>query len=562
MSDNNYLEIRQRTEELLRQAFLVWQSSDYSEHLEKLADDPVFKMLITAMAYQFNETDSSLEFLKQQVKNDFAEMFIPYNVDRVQPATVVVENETAEGVPEVLMDDRSVFTERTEGLQFIPLLRTRVISASVSRIVRLDGRRWRITMSFPDGVTNLAGFTFAIKGLMFRDFSLYVDDNEIPLIKPWNQYDLPFTDAFAFAVRMYNRTPIFNEMSICLDLLAQQDLFLFSVAETASDLKFAEDTRSLDFVVEFKGIDENFVLDKSKLHLNVNVLVNAKINTVTLSHDKPVARVSEERGQKFMKLLAPSEEQVASNYNVYVRKVQADRFNVNELLKLVDCLLTKFHTDYYAFQLLKQQEGESVLHNVSTLMEKFKTALKGVRADDANGVYLFLRDENERVFKVSSSFDVRYLTTNGALPDGVLRDDMALSPPPGLDIARVRQIAKPVPGMDDKFESADNSLLTAYYITTSDRLVTPADMRLFCQYRLMAVLSLGRESFRDITVVRQPSRESYVGYEVEVRIVLANTPMVRKAVGDRLPRMECLLEKLIEVRSVNIYPTRVSIVLK
>ena len=70
MNDNNYIEIRQRTEELMRQAYLIWQSSDYAEHFERLDDDPVFRMLMTAMAYQFRGIDSDIEFMKQEVVKD------------------------------------------------------------------------------------------------------------------------------------------------------------------------------------------------------------------------------------------------------------------------------------------------------------------------------------------------------------------------------------------------------------------------------------------------------------------------------------------------------------
>lgn len=562
MNDNKYIEIRQRTEELMRQAYLIWQSSDYAEHLEQLDDDPVFRMLMTAMAYQFNDIDSHIEFAKHEVMNDFANMFIPCNVDMVRPTTVVVENQTSEGVAEVLLDDRSVFTEHSSDLQFMPLLKTRVLGANVNRIVRLDGRRWKVSVSFPEGVTNLAGFTFAIKELTFRDFSLTINNREIPLVKPWNQCDLPFSDAFSYVVRLYNKTPIWNVMTICLDHLAQQDLAVFCIADSASEITFPDDTKSLDFVVEFKGIDENFVFDKSKLHLNVNVLVNAKINTVTLTQDKPIAKVPNDNGQKFMNLLYPSDDHIVRSHSVSVRKVQADRFNLGSLIRLLDCLVTKFHSDYYAFQLLKQQDGDAIIHNIEALLLKLKKMAKSVRVDDFNGVYLFVNDDNGRTFKAVPSFDVRYLSTNGALQEGVLSEDAVFSAPVGLDNSSVHLISRPVLGSDNIFENADYELLMPYYVTTSDRLVTPADIKLFCMYRIMAYFSFDKNAFREISVVRQPSQDSSVGYEICVKIVLANTSLVRKAVGDRLPRVECLIEKLIEVRNVNIYPIRVTIEMK
>lgn len=559
MDDNNYIEIRQRTEELMRQAYLIWQSSDYAEHLEQLDEDPVFRMLMTAMAYQFNDIDSHIEFAKHEVMNDFANAFIPCNAEMVRPTTVVVENQTSEGIAEVLLDDSSVFTERSSELQFIPLLKTKVVCAQVGKVVRLDGRRWKISVSFPEGVTNLAGFTFAIKELTFRDFSLTINNKEIPLVKPWNQCDLPFTDAFSYVVRLYNKTPIWNVMSICLEHLALQDLAVFCVADSASMITFPDDTRNLDFVVEFNGIDENFVFEKSKLHLNVNVLVNAKINTVTLTQDKPIAKVPGENGQKFMNLLYPSNDHIVGSHSVSVRKVQADRFNLGSLIRLLNCIVAKFHSDYYAFQLLKQQDGDAIIHNIETLLLKLKQMASSVQMDDLDGVYIFVNDDSGRTFKVVPSLDVRYLSTNGALQEDALGENAVFSTPVGLENSSVHQISKPVLGSDNIFENADYESLTSYYVTTSDRLVTPADIRLFCLYKIRAYFSLDKDAFQEVSVVRQPSNDSFVGYEICVRIVLANTSLVRKAVGDRLPRLECLIEKSIEVRSVNIYPVKVSI---
>ena len=46
----NIFETRQRTEELLQQAVTIWQQSVFSEQLEGLEQDPVFTLLMTALA--------------------------------------------------------------------------------------------------------------------------------------------------------------------------------------------------------------------------------------------------------------------------------------------------------------------------------------------------------------------------------------------------------------------------------------------------------------------------------------------------------------------------------
>ena len=57
-------ETRQRAEELLREAINIWRQSDDDDKLEGLEDDPVLKLMITALAYQTNESISDLEMMK------------------------------------------------------------------------------------------------------------------------------------------------------------------------------------------------------------------------------------------------------------------------------------------------------------------------------------------------------------------------------------------------------------------------------------------------------------------------------------------------------------------
>lgn len=49
-------ETRQRAEELLREAINIWQQSDDNDKLEGLENDPILKLMITALAYQVNES--------------------------------------------------------------------------------------------------------------------------------------------------------------------------------------------------------------------------------------------------------------------------------------------------------------------------------------------------------------------------------------------------------------------------------------------------------------------------------------------------------------------------
>jgi len=562
MDNNTVLEIRQRTADLMRQAMLIWQSGVHSDNLEGLENDPVFQMLMTAMAYQFNEIDSNLESIKQQVMSDFAEILMPYNFDGAIPSSFVMQCQPAEGVADITLTGDSVFMGRGSNIPFIPLLQTRVLNASVDKIVRLDGRRWKVSILFPESVTSLVGFAFTINDLIFRDVVVSLNDMPIHLIKPWDQHDLPLTEPFDFFTRLYNQTPVFNAVSLCMDILARQDVCLLCVGEQASSLSFPEETHCLDFVFEFFGISEDFVLDKSKLHLNTNILVNAQVNTASLSKNSPVARISGVEGQKFLKLLSPPKDQVPNQYRVSVRRVMAERFNLGSLIRLLDCLISKYHSDFYAFQLLRQHEGEAAMNNLLMLMKRLREQAASNSSEVTGGLFLFLSSEDEKVVNIAESFDVRYLTTNGTINESVVADDAKFSTPVGIDMSTFRIIAKPVIGSDGNLKSENKEMMVSYYVSTSDRIVTPADIRIFCMATLANMLSLSSDMFRYVTISHKLSQESSVGYVIEVDICLVNSVVIRKTIGERIPRLECLLENLLRVRSINIYPFKVIIQLK
>ena len=48
-------ETRQRASEILKETIAIWRQSDQSDYLEGIEDDPIFSLLIMALAYRANE---------------------------------------------------------------------------------------------------------------------------------------------------------------------------------------------------------------------------------------------------------------------------------------------------------------------------------------------------------------------------------------------------------------------------------------------------------------------------------------------------------------------------
>ena len=581
-------ETKQRAEELLREAINIWRQSDDNERLEGLESDPVMKLLITALAYQANESASDLEALKTEVLEEFAQLLTPYETGHATPATAVVEAALQDSVTELEMTDQSVFTLNGTNFSFMPLLRTRLLNAKVNSIIRMDGRRFKVTIRFNSPVKDLSGFAFAVDSLDFQDLTvrqggrkseeLRVKSEELqggrmlPLIRPWDYSELPLQNCFGLDTILYNRSQTYEASATCLDLFARQNVRLFVIKSEELRVKSEElrgrltaETDGVDLIFEFTGISDRFVFDKQHFSLNPIVLVNAQMHQTTLSGGTPIVRVAgydkdeDHVNLQFLHAVRPSEEQLYGNSLVEVRRVAADRFNQGRLVRLLNSLIARYHSDFYAFQGLQGFSGDKTMQALQETLMRLMEITKKDQLRQVPGVYLLLR--NRRLIESGKgSLDVSYLTTAGAGVNGSLHADSTFTVPGGLSGAQTRQIANPVMGRDETTEEAALASLSRYYIATNDRIVTPADIKLFCYNELLTRYGIVRDMVKSLTVNRRQQMDRHgCGYEIVVEIVLADNPFVRRSFAEKASRVEILMQKMIEVRSTNIYPVVVTL---
>ena len=545
-------ETRNKADDLLRQALEIWRQSDQSDYLEGIEKDPVFSLLMMALAYQSNELDSELERLKQDVLEDFSRMLVPYEMAHATPATVVVETALMDDIPEMTLGESCQF-RMGEGESFLPLLQTRVLNARVKSVVRMDGRRWKVTLGFRHPVTNLSGFAFAVKGLPFRDLTVTLKGKPLPLVKPWDYSELPFAPYFAPDSLCYNYGQMFNPSNLPMDLFARQNLRLFCIRGHRPQDFLSQEAENLDLVFEFSGISENFVFDREAISLNPAILVNVQLQEASLSAATPMVRLS---GGQFLHLVRPLESQMFGHTELEVRGVAGDRFNQGSLMKLVNSIITKYRSDFYAFQSLKGTVTDNAVHQLEDALSKLQEQGMADALGNLTGVYLM-----PRAASVGKDFslNVKYLTTSGAAVNPSLGQVESLSAPSGF-MPSVKSIAVPVPGTDEIQEKASLDQIMRYYMVTGDRVVTPSDIRVFCLKELMLRYGIGGNLVNDISIHRTLQHDSGgCGYEIVVQISLQGNTFVKRSFTAQVPVAEILLQKMMEVRSTNIYPIRVSI---
>ena len=557
---------RQRAAELLQEAAIIWRQSAHSDQLEGLERDPIFSLLITALAYQANETDSDIERLKQDVLEEYTRLLTPYESGRPIPATAVVEAALQNDVPEAVLTEQSAFILENTKYQFIPLLQQRVINATVTNLVRLDGRRWKVTLKFLYPIKDLTGMTFAILDTRFQDVKVTLNNNLMRMVKPWNYADMPLQPCFATESLLYNKAQLYNASLAGLDLFARQDVALFSIKRFLTDDVIPVETSTIELVFDFKGIPNNFVFDKSHFVLNPVLLVNTKVSTATLSSATPIVRLSgytqgSTEENQLMHLVPPSKEQLFGKTPIEVRRISSDRFNQASLMKLINSLTTKFHSDYYSFLDMKDNEMSEVIRNMQDGLLKLSRAVRQEQLHSTPGVYLFIkRDFLAETQNVS--LDISYVTTYGAAVNNSLTSDSRFIPPVGFNGSAMRLIAEPTGGFDEVNDTEKLQNLARYQLVTNDRIVTPADMKILCYTELMNRYSIVPSMVSDMTVShRQQIDKADCGYAFWVNIRLQDNPFVRRSFCDKIPQAEMFLQKRMEVRSSCIQPIYVNIMM-
>ena len=561
-------ENKQRAEELMQEAIRIWRSSDHPDQLEGIEQDPVFSLLLTALAYQSNELENDLDHMKAEVLEEFSRMLVPYEVGHAIPATAVVQATLQSGLSSMELTQEHIFTLTDTEASFIPLLRTRVLNATIRSIVRMDGRRWKVSLKFDSPITDLSGLCFVVKNRSFKDLKVTVKGHILPIVSPWEFSELPLSPCFDIDTVLYNGTQTYNAAVSCLDLFARQNIRMYCVKSHQPNKILPAETESVDLVFEFSGIKDAFVFDRDNLILNSIILVNAEVHTADLTSNTPIVRVAgfqslgsevDSSSQQFLHMLRPSSDQIFGQFPVEVRKMSADRFNQGRLVVLLNTLISRYYTDFYAFQSLREEASDKVIYSLIETLTRMRDAARANAEERIPGVYLML---NPRAADIRNdvSLSLTYVTTLGSAINGQLSDNSTFQPPAGFNNASVRLIGTPVPGSDEVRDQLEEASLSRYYMITNDRLVTPADMKLFCYMELMTRYGITRQMVKSITVSHRQQQDRWeAGYEILVEIILNENTFIRRGFEEKIPQAETLMQAMISVRSANIYPVQVTI---
>lgn len=554
----------------MQEAMKIWQTSDQDERLEGLANDPVFSVIMTALAYQANDTDNQIEQLKDEVIEEFNRSLSTGSSGHAIPSIITVC--TAPSGPQpVELDENSVFTSNSGSHEFIPIIKSKVFRIKESKVDRIDGRRWRVTLTFPEPITSIDGMTIAFTNQPYHDLKMTMmingEEKPVDIIKPWEASEMPLTEPFGLDTLLYNRTNMVTgggargnlspyNSQIALEMFARHDLNLFYIRKSPMN-KLMD---SVTLIFEFEGVGKNFTFNISTIAINTTILANVKIKTVTLSGAAPMARVSGVgTTEQFLYLLRPDRDQMFASAPLMVRKVNVDRFNRARFTKMLQNIIARYKSDYYAFMSAKSQDTDAYISRIIESLQALQAAL----GDDdtvSSGVYVMLQRMANFEAMAKMSLSARYLVTNGSKASSDMDINTKFTVPGGIDAAETNQILPPDPGVNEIRDEQYENSLRKYTLVTNDRLVTPYDLKVFCYSELQTRYNIVRELIKDINVKHERyDQASYHTYCIKVVINLTPNAFVKRAFDGKIEEVEAYLERMMKVKSTQIYPIKVKI---
>lgn len=529
----------------MRKALSIWRQSDNGESLEGMENDPVFKLMLTVLAHESNDMDAEINKFRQGIYEEFSELMIPYGIGGAMPATAAVTLMPPNGIPEIRLTDSSNFYITGTSYSMIPLLETKALNLRPASLRRIDGRRWAMVLDFSSMVSDLSGWTFAIDGADFSGLRMFVRDREIPLVYPWNYSEMPYCKCFSLDGMLYNHTPVYDPENACMDLFARQNLRLFYV----SGFKLSQPVNRLELILEFEGVNSDFVFKSVNFIPNAVILVNAQCKDVTLDDNNPIFRI--EDNKSLMHLIRPEDDQLFGNTKVNVRKLGGDRFNEASLLKLLRLLINRFNSDYYAFLSYKDRDIDETISKLQALVEKMSRSLEESAENKSTGTYLMLGGSSR---KKQLSVTIHYVVTDADACNAHLNAGTSFTADTA-DSSSIKMIIAPVPGFGELSDRQEMVELARYYMSCNDRIVTPADIKVFCYTILMTRFGIAREMIENIKVSHVQDSSSPTGYSISVKVGLKKSSYIRDF-SARISSARIIIEKMLSVRSTGIYPIK------
>ncbi|MDR0332267.1 MAG: hypothetical protein LBI15_02275 [Dysgonamonadaceae bacterium] len=492
--------IDQYYNEIKKKAIEHWQKEGYVA-FKDMENDPVINLLLSALSYQSFRIQKDLEQQEERMLHDFRDRTIPYQLIKPVPAFTIVESAIAQPtddkvIGEKTIDETCVFA--LKNTNFVPLLETKIINVKSVNITQ-QGINIRLEIQTAAPIDSLAGMSLFIDIPQTVSIeAIKCNDVELPIIKPSQYNELPFTKWFNNAHLLLNQNHyLFGTYDYWQEIFLTNTTKLFYIGEY--DPKTVPLTGKT--LIELDVILSSEVDVSNSIKINCIPVVNVEKKELTLNNEKPVQNLSSETGA-FLHLLYDKREEYFDKYmnSFLIRQHGVERYNFNRLLEQMQDILHRYASDYYAFHLVEELKGNNQVKKMQEVIDEISDVAGKFEHTDTKGDYYAILKKNKT--NNNRNIHLSYLTTSGAAANGIKKNEKAIGTPDFLDRNKTVLLLDTKGGKDSVKDEAQKENIANYYFQTKDRLVTSADIRAFIRTFYYDESNRLGDEVEDITIKR------------------------------------------------------------
>jgi len=500
--------------------------------------------LLTAVSFQAFHLQRNIEQLEEKTVREFLNRSVPYHLVKPVPAFSILETGLKTGCNEKIMDQTCAFefvNLKKQKLTFTPLLNTKIINAKLSMVEKLSENVWAVELQSDENIDSLSGLSFYLDTQNFVEIEkITYNQKELPLIKP-NQYnELPFTEWFNNAHLLLNQNYyLFGTYDYWQEIFLTYSTKLYYIGQCGKEV-FPKGVTNIKLEVTFNSP----VNSKDILKINCVPVVNVDKNEVTLDERNPVKELTTET-DSFLNFLYVQDFEKDID-NVLVRQYGVERYNSEQLFEQIQEILYRYYADYYAFQNIKELSSTDNLETLNNIMDDIRSMVnKAGEKMNSEQFFAVLKKSGKEIGKI----DLKYLTTNGAAGNELKPFSKPLKTPIVCDVAKTSLLMETKGGRNGIKDETQKEAIAKYYFQTKDRLVTPSDITVFIKSFFFNDGILGNE-IENILINKEK-------YFIRISVELKKESYLREL--ENLDTLTETLQNKITLKSTGILPFRVHI---
>jgi len=522
----------------------LWTRDGYM--IKNVETDPVVNMLITALSYQAFHIYNNISQSEERTFRGLRDRTIPFHMLKPIPAFSIIETKLKPNCEEKMIDETCTFefmsASKKQKFSFAPLFNTKLLNAELKIMEQIGENSWSIALECTSPVDSLTGLSFYMDTQELSTIeSVKYQDKPLPLIKPSQYNDFPFTKWFNNNHLLKNQNyHLFGTYDYWREIFLTHSNHLYYIDQYDKNM-ISFDDKTIKLEITFSSpIDI-----KNNLKINCVPIVNVEQKEISLDYRNPVRDLAPENGE-FLNLLC-TEEYEKDIENISVRQHGVERYNSNQLFEQIQEMLNRYYSDYFAFQNIKEFNTTDKWENLQNTMNEIRyIANKSDEKKVKDHYYAILKKDKNEVKKV----DLQYLITQGASANGIFKDGKAVKTPLVVEVSNTFMLFETKGGRDSIQNETQKEDIAKYYFHTKDRLVTPADIIAFIKTYYYGERKLNDE-IENISI--SPMEDS-----IHIIINLINNSYLRKI--EKTEVVEDELQNKITLRSSGVLPFIVRII--